>query len=362
VQIQREDYPSSAPDVRDWLAALETAASAARRKQPETAWLLRIGGVRIHIRASGPAIRDWLEPALSHAMHPAESDTAFGDFELTIWDQAATGVTPPAPFWDTPGWANRGELPALQIDGIVAAYHEDAGYLAAFDPHRRRAWVWVRDAATLPRYERAAPLRGPLSWFFAATGTQFAHAGAVATSDGAALLAGRGGSGKSTTTMVCAGAGLGYLGDDYVLVGTSDSQPQVHAIYSTAKLTEQSFDLLPALRALADGPATPHDKAVLQLAPSQLVASASIAAIVLPRIGEARETRWEPATASQALTALAPTTLFQLPGAGGEALARLARLVRAVPAFTLHLGSDMDGIAPALSACVTAARTRQAAA
>jgi hypothetical protein len=318
---------------------------------PETAARLRTGGTAIEVRASGAAILDWLAPAFGHALAPADAPVP-GAVELHIWDQAATGVPPPAPFWGSAGWANRGELPALQIDGVVAAYHEDAGYLAAFDPGRRRAWIWVRDVAALPRYERAAPLRGPLTWLFADAGAQFAHAGAVATPHGAALLAGRGGSGKSTTAIVCAAAGLGYLGDDYVAIADSGERPWAHSIYATAKLTETSFALLPHLRPLADGPATPRDKAVLGLMGTALEArltpSAPIGAIVLPRVTQACESRWEPATAAQALIALAPTTLFQLPGAGGDALARLARLTRRVPVFTLHLGQDMDGVAPVL--------------
>lgn len=360
MQLQKEDSLATGPDqpdVRNWLASLESAAIEARRATQETAWLLSLGGIRIHVRASGAAIGGWLTPAL--ALKPSGGETSPADFHLDIWDQAATGVPPPAPFWDMPGWANRGELPALQIEGIIAAYHGDAGYLAAFDPARRHLWIWVRDAAALPRYERAAPLRGPLSWLFAAAGAQFAHAGAVATPHGAALLAGRGGSGKSTTAMACAAAGLRYLGDDYVLVAEDSGRAMVHSIYATAKLTEQSFGLLPDMRQLADGPATLHEKAVLQLTGTplgaQLIESAPIAAIVLPRLADARESRWEPAAASRALTALAPTTLFQLPGAGREALDRLARLVRSVPAFTLHLGRDTNGIAHALCGCLISA-------
>ena len=172
------------------------------------------------------------------------------------------------------------------------------------------------------------------------------------------------GSGKSTTAMACAAAGLGYLGDDYVLGGESGGRSRAHALYTTAKLTERSLDLLPALRALADGSEAAEEKAVIQLKDSpfgaQLMASAPIAAIVLPRIAGGQQTWWEPATASRALTALAPTTLFQLPGAGGAALARLARLVRSVPAVTLHLGQDMEGIAPALCAAVAAVAARSA--
>ena len=110
---------------------------------------------------------------------------------------------------------------------------------------------------------------------------------------------------------------------------------------------------MPHLRALADGPGTDDEKAVLQIAGA--TRAAPIVAIIMPRLGDGRESAWEPASSAQALTALAPTTLFQLPGAGREAFRRLAALVRSTPAYSLALGRDMDGIAPAVRAIIAAA-------
>ena len=344
---------SSGSRAREWIAQLESAASDARRACAGQSRTLMLAGTAIAIEAIGPAILPWLQPALGHALgEPAAIDP----IGLTIWDQASTGVAPPPPFWDEGGWANRGELPALAEDGVIAAYHEHAGYLAIFDTHRRRAWVWVRDAAAVPRYERAAPLRGPLSWLLAAEGGQLAHAGAVATTEGAALLAGPGGSGKSTTALACLAAGLRFLGDDYVLMHPDAAgPPRVHLLYASAKLTESSLDLLPRLRPLADGPGTPDDKAMLPLAGPGIATAAPLVATILPRIGSESASRWEPAPAARALTALAPTTLFQLPGAGAQSLARLAAVARAVPAFTLNLGRDMDDVAHAVRAIIAEA-------
>jgi hypothetical protein len=52
--------------------------------------------------------------------------------------------------------------------------------------------------------------------------------------------------------------------------------------------------------------------------------------------------------ASAALAALAPSTVFQLPGGGGRELAALAGLVRTVPVWELHAGTDLDGVVAAL--------------
>ena len=49
------------------------------------------------------------------------------------------------------------------------------------------------------------------------------------------LLAGKGGSGKSTTALVCLHSSLVYAGDDYCLLATDDG-PYVFSLYSTGKL------------------------------------------------------------------------------------------------------------------------------
>jgi hypothetical protein len=49
-----------------------------------------------------------------------------------------------------------------------------------------------------------------------------------------------------------------------------------------------------------------------------------------------------PTSAAEALRALAPTTIYQLPSNGGRALGQLAELVRRVKAFSLAIGEDMS--------------------
>src|SRR5690606_30759470 len=143
------------------------------------------------------------------------------------------------------------------------------------------------------------------SWILGAAGAQLAHAAAVATNDGAALLAGAGGSGKSTTAALCLADGFAYLGDDYVAVTSSEGRVDVHTLYATAKPTPDALARLPRFAALVDGPGTTDDKAVALLAPAfpaaQLPASRQARAVLLPRVTNARDTHWAPASHAQAL-------------------------------------------------------------
>jgi hypothetical protein len=71
--------------------------------------------------------------------------------------------------------------------------------------------------------------------------------------------------------------------------------------------------------------------------------------LAIPRITGRRETSVEPASAVDALLALLPSTVGQLPEANGGDCERLLTLVRSCPTVTLSLGSDPDGISRAVS-------------
>jgi hypothetical protein len=78
--------------------------------------------------------------------------------------------------------------------------------------------------------------------------------------------------------------------------------------------------------------------------PDRLTDGFPLRAIVLPTVTGGPRTRATPSSRATALTALAPSTVFQLHTAGGHALRYLARLVKEVPAYVLELGSDVSEI------------------
>jgi hypothetical protein len=184
-----------------------------------------------------------------------------------------------------------------------------------------------------------------LAWWAAATDRQLAHGAAVGTVDGAVLIAARGGSGKSTTALSALESGMLYLGDDYVMLEDAGA-PRVASLYCTAKVRPDNLsERLPRLAELVLGEIDPvQDKVTLFLDDrfaSQLPASLPLRAIVVPRLAPTGKAELHRVHASRVLTALAPTTLFQLPGAGEDALRRLRRFVSAVPGYRLDLGTDL---------------------
>jgi len=179
---------------------------------------------------------------------------------------------------------------------------------------------------------------------------QLTHAGAVATSDGAVLLVGGAGAGKSTAALACLAAGLHYLGDDYCLVAL-EPQPWVYGVYATAKLRPDSPSLLPALRpSVRNAARLDREKAIIDLAgthEAQLGVGAPIRAIAVPSVtGRVGVSAISP---SAVLRAMAPSTIFGLFGATPGSLHLLADLAPRVPGYRLEVGEDLDAVVDAIS-------------
>ena len=328
------DYP------RAFACAWQTASKAAGELTRD----VRLCGVGVRLRFAGSALADAMMPALAGEVVAS----AAGRPRLTIelWDAASTGVAAPPLPWSANAIGARGVISAGELSGVRVAVHGGVGSAAAqliavsmFDEAAGVARFFVRDARLLPWYERAAPLRTILHWALRTPDRLLVHAGAVGIGDAGVLVVGPGGSGKSMTAVACALAGSRYLGDDYVVLDLAADQPLVHPLYATAKLAPGAQSLIPEL-SLAASPVHSAEKHVLdvrQLAAHALGDSQTVTAVVLPRLTPGTPTSLRPASASEALLALAPSTIFQAPRDAG-AFEIMARLVRRVPALLLQIG------------------------
>ena len=181
----------------------------------------------------------------------------------------------------------------------------------------------------------------------ASRGHQQVHSGAVGLPEGGVLLVGKGGSGKSTSSLISLTSELRYAGDDYTMVSL-EPQPTVHSLYSSGKVHADNLSRLPHLvPALSNGTLLNSEKGVVYVNehfPDRTIAEFPLLAIVLPTITGRAETRTVPTSRAAALAALAPSTVFQLHTAGADALQYMGRLVRKVPAFVLELGTDVNDV------------------
>jgi hypothetical protein len=310
---------------------------------------LCLGDRRVRLRFAGPA----LAHALTDALRPRLAANA-GPVHATIglWEESRSpGGASPVPWRDVDLGA-RGLLRGPDGARVIAVHEAGSGALTLVDRPARELLYRVPDASTLPWWERAAPLRPALFWALSGPGRHLVHAGAVGDEQrGAVLLAGAGGSGKTTVALAALTAGMAYLADDYLLLHTHP-EPVAWNMYGTAKLDAGHLARFPQLAGAVSISADPvaDEKAVLDvqaLLPHALASSLPIRAVLLPRIrgGRARLRR---ASAGEALLALAPSTTFQMPFDDGQVVSSLAAVARRVPAFGLDVGDDPDELAQAL--------------
>lgn len=245
----------------------------------------------------------------------------------------------------------RGQLLDVHSPSFQAVYVPGPDLLNVADLERNVAFCWKRDASPLPYWEVCSPFRPLLHCWLRAQGLQFVHAAAVGSAGGGVLLVGRGGSGKSSSALACLDSTLRYLSDDYCIVGREENGAgyTVHGLYSTAKLVgAEDLERFPSLAPYVWNPdREPDQKAAFfieEQAPEKCIGEFPLRALLVPEVTLGRDTRLEPCRPMEALEALAPSTLSQLPASGAGDLRFLGELVRRVPSYRLKLGTDLAQI------------------
>lgn len=302
-----------------------------------------VGPFTLRVASASAILAEKMLRAFAHLSIPPTR----ADWTVLMWDDVSTATQLPPPPWDwNTARTRRGEIFGYNTARIFTVYDPDAGVLHVLDAETQTALYWTRDARRLPTYEQSAPLRTILHWFAQTRNMQLVHGGAVGTATAGVLLAGKGGMGKSTTALACLETELLYAGDDYCLVNLAP--PFVYSLYCSAKLNADSIARLPHLGTLIANPnELVREKGVLFLGEQwqhKLTRGFPLVAIVLPRVHGRRDTFFTRATLHDALRAVGISTLIQLPRADESAAQRIQSLARALPCYTLELGTDLAQI------------------
>jgi hypothetical protein len=340
---------------RTAIRALTAALDAAADARATTSRGFRIAGEPLSVRSTAGAGIDHLLDAWAPL---AVEGTGRPSLELFVWNDAVDRVALP----DSP--VLRRELaPEDGLGGYSDAeshafFQPAAGVLSIFDAARGRAHWWLRDAASTPYFERAAPCKHILQWWMATRGGALLHSAAIAGGEGAqargVLVSGPSGSGKSSTALACLDAGLGFTSDDYVIVDGA-TPPCAHLAYSTAKVLRGDLARFRGHAGHFRNLAREDEKPMMfvdQFAPAAIRRSFAPVAIVLPRVAHARRTTFVSIGAAEMLRALAPSSVLLFPLAGARALSRMAALCSRLPCLRADLADDPRDVASAIAALI----------
>ena len=215
-----------------------------------------IAGKTIRLRFAGPALIPYVTRALEHA---SIEPVAQPDLTINVWDSASTRSKIPDVAWFKSYRQEPGVILSVREGSHCMAYQSNTGVLSFLDIAETTGYYWVADAERLPYYEVARPMSLLLHWWFHHEGYQMLHAAAIGLDGKGIVLAGKGGSGKSSTSLHWLEAGLGYAGDDLCIVRKAIS-PTVHSVYNTAMIFPKDVSLFPSLKPSLAEPFSVNDE------------------------------------------------------------------------------------------------------
>jgi hypothetical protein len=318
------------------LGEMESAFELAKERAGSARFGFCVAGRPVHVEFAGAALVSGLTRALRHLEAPCHEPS----FEIRVWESQTTGAVPSLPRQPSTG---------LGLQRVVASpgevrrfYAELSRALYCLDAKRRLGFACF-ESTRLPSWDVGAPLRPLWAWWAESEGAQLAHGAVVGSEEQAVLLAGKGGSGKSTTALACFRAGLALAGDDYVIID-SRAPHLAHSLYSTVKVQELELERrFPELARHAISEPRGADKRVLSLCdagPGHILGRARIRAVAAHGISTSGTPSLTRASAVRVLAALAPSSLLQLPGPETRGLERLSRTVRGAKTFVLEAGKN----------------------
>jgi len=308
-----------------------------------------IAGAVVCLNFAGNALIPYLTPAIRHlAVAPAEHPDAV----INVWDTQSTSLDMFPPPCTRADFTDRGDIWGFTSKRIKTAFHWSEFSVNVMDMETSTGVYWVKNPKAFPYWVYSSPLRTQFHWLMQKHGCQLIHAAAVGTRDGAVLIPGKGGSGKSTTALRCLDSGFFYLGDDYVVVKNGPA-PVVFSLYCTAKIYTDELPGFPSLQPLAqDTPGEKQEKAVLFLHPAlenRIKTEMPLKAILAPEIINQNDTTISPVLFWPVLRAMSFTTMSQLPGVGPHTHDYLKELTTQLPCFTIGLGSEPAKITGVIS-------------
>lgn len=313
-----------------------------------------IAGVPIRLRFAGEELREAIYPSFAHLSEPGAGAAA----EIAVFEGARSGVEAPAA--PEVGAASVSEaanpIVRYQGDDVSVLAEPKTGLVTAGRGDGSRTLLYVPDPAEIPAPDWVGRFRGPLMLALMPRGLRLLHAGAVGLEGRGALVSGRSGSGKTTLCIACAMAGMEICADDYVVLGEGDP-PVVHALQSTAGVSEESAGMLGLERggatgfeaALGDLPKARFD--LVEIA-GALTPRLEAATLIVPLRSERAEPELRRVSAARGLQSLAPSTVFQQPPRDDGLLSAMARLVSRLRCFELELSADMAANAAAVREAV----------
>lgn len=299
--------------------------------------VVEIAGLCVELRFDNDRLRD---DYLARLCARPSGGQPRGSISVLLGSEHLADMPPPPVITAVPPVAFHEALAAQEM---LATYPVAAGHWQFFDRRSRAALLAIRRRDDLPPWDGSAPLRLPLQWLLEEWGLRVVHAATVGVAGKGAVLFGRGGAGKSGTTLAALSVGMSSVGDDYVALRLHGS-PTALPLYNCVKQDLPGVERVPGLRdALKD--LTPNWRGKYEFDPRRVFPGAfvdalALNAVILPKIAHRPEPSFERVNSSAALLALLSSNLqFSLSDTDGG-MAKLASFLRQLPCYQMSLSTS----------------------
>lgn len=301
-----------------------------------TEYFYQLGTFTFCLSFASTLVAKKLTPALQHLACEKPSRV---DFTVCIWDTAEAKQGLPPLDW---GRIQLNDYHGIRHEGIYFHYFKYIGALSVIDVDQHKAFYVVRDANALPWWVSGSPLQVIFHIWLLKQSCQLTHAAAVGNDCSAVLLTGKGGSGKSTTTLACLQEGLNYLSEDYCVL--EEKNLQVHSIYQSAKWRFPTRQLFPQYEKYIQNPeSADQEKALIyyqDFFPHQVKKSLPVRAMLSLSVSEEKFPTIKAQDELSAWKNLFMSTAAQLPFNDPRTLRLLQRVTQKLSCYHLALGRD----------------------
>ena len=257
---------------------------------------------------------------------------------------------PPPPF-KINQMAYHGELEGLNNESYNVAFMYSSHILIAIDHQNKSAYVVIEDPSKITSLDKYAPLRNILKKVLPKFEKHVIHSAAVGTDNGAILVVGYSGMGKSSVALQSLQDGMNFLGDDLCAISISNNIPMIYSISTTGKIYLDDLVHYRSLsQALEENSDHSLSKAVFNFFPGfgkQLAYAGKIKAIIVPSLSQ-DELSLKPIPIAKVLSIIFSDLKVISPSSSDQSLPILLEILKSVPCYEFHLGSDRNMISPVL--------------
>lgn len=213
------------------------------------------------------------------------------------------------------------------------------------DFNNHNAYYCIDSVDKMPDYEKAAPLRMFFHWFCNQNNMSLIH-GAVIGIDGVGyLLAGKGGVGKSTLSILSYLNNFQLLGDDYIIIENRET-PIAFSLYNSIKINQDIIYRYPYLHHYIVNPNPDkenkgflfaNDVSSLRMTPSIVLNG-----IILLTITSNDIPVFSKVPKIKALSIIGASTVYQMPGINRDFLTYIRNLVDNLQVYEYKLSASIE--------------------